>query len=45
MQLIFSDMNMPSTVTKSIFLAGPSPRNRHAWDWRKDAIKILQEIN
>lgn len=28
---------------KSIFLAGPTPRNKNAISWRKEACKILKE--
>lgn len=29
---------------KSIFLAGPSPRNKKVISWRKEAIEILKEL-
>jgi hypothetical protein len=29
---------------KSIFLAGPTPRNEKGYPWRKDALKILEEL-
>lgn len=30
---------------KSIFLAGPTPRNNKVISWRKEAIKYLEELN
>lgn len=44
MQIIFSDQPIPNTMTKSIFLAGPSPRNNTHYDWRKDAIGHLESV-
>ncbi|CAF3248576.1 unnamed protein product [Rotaria socialis] len=41
MQLVFADHPVPSVVTKSIFLAGPSPREANAIDWRHEAISCL----
>jgi hypothetical protein len=29
---------------KSIFLAGPTPRNERGYQWRNDAIKILEKL-
>lgn len=45
MRLIFSDEKLPSSVTKSIFLEGPSPRKAHIEDWRPDAIDVLKKLN
>lgn len=45
MQLYFSDQKLPKEVTKSIFLAGPSPRDFNTFDWRKTAIEILKKYN
>lgn len=46
MELIFSDSPMPTDVTKSIFLAGPSPRYKEGdiirREWRHDAIDELK---
>lgn len=32
-------------VKNSIFLAGPCPRGNDTWDWRDDAIKILEDLD
>lgn len=44
MQMYYSDSSTPVKVTKSLFLAGPSPRAKEAIDWRIEAVKILQDI-
>jgi len=41
MQLVFSDHPVPSVITKSIFLAGPSPRRKDIIDWRHEALSYL----
>ena len=41
MHLVFSDDAFPSRVVKSIFLAGPSPRNLQETDWRHEALAVL----
>lgn len=44
MELVFSDDMLPQQVIKSIFLAGPSPRTDDVYDWRNDALEILNEL-
>lgn len=44
MKLVFSDHKVPKNITKSIFLAGPSPREKDVSDWRHDAVKYLESI-
>lgn len=43
--IIFSDETMPKEITKSIFLAGPSPRASDVYDWRHTALDILNFNN
>jgi len=45
MDLVYYDDEMPDTLTKSIFLAGPSlrPGQDDLESWRKDAIQILED--
>lgn len=44
MDIIYTGEEMPETITKSLFLAGPTPRNRDEVEsWRGDAIQILQD--
>lgn len=42
MKLVFSDQYLPDSVTKSIFLAGPSPRDNTVLDWRVAACQYLK---
>ena len=44
MQLVFSDHPVPSIVTKSIFLEGPSPRDKNIVDWRHEALSYLGSL-
>jgi 8-oxo-dGTP pyrophosphatase MutT (NUDIX family) len=44
MKIIFSDEQLPDTITKTLFLAGPSIRDYKETDWRKNAISILEEL-
>ena len=44
MKLVFSDKPLPTSVTSSIFLAGPSPRRKEIKDWRPDAVKHLKKL-
>ncbi len=44
MELVYSPEIPSSSFTKSIFLAGPSPRHPSHLNWRIEAIKILEEI-
>lgn len=44
MNLIFSDHSIPKSIVKSIFLAGPSPRELGVVDWRHNAIEILEKL-
>ena len=43
MDLVYAYEEMPETITKSIFLAGPTPRDPDTESWRHDAIKILED--
>lgn len=45
MELIFADDKFPTTIIKSIFLAGPSPRDKETLDWRVEALEILKSLN
>lgn len=45
MKLIFADSDTPQTIIQSIFLAGPSPRDKKAVEWRHDAVSYLESIN
>lgn len=44
MKVVYIGDEAPETVTKSIFLAGPTPRNKEEVEsWRPDALKILED--
>lgn len=44
MEVVYTGEEMPEVITKSIFLAGPTPRNNKEQDsWRPDALKILED--
>lgn len=45
MQLVFSDQPMPTSIVKSMFLAGPSPRSLDEDDWRHAAVVELARLN
>ncbi len=45
MQIVFSDQPLPTKFKKSLFLAGPSPRNHFQTNWRKQAVTILESLN
>lgn len=44
MKLIFADEALPTTLTRSLFLAGPSPRDKDTLDWRIEALEVLQTL-
>lgn len=44
MHVVYTGDEAPEKFTKSIFLAGPTPRNKEEVDsWRPDALKILED--
>lgn len=44
MKIVYAGEEMPQSFSKSLFLAGPTPRNRDEVEsWRPDAIKILED--
>jgi 8-oxo-dGTP pyrophosphatase MutT (NUDIX family) len=44
MEVVYTGEDMPTQFTKSIFLAGPTPRNqKESESWRPDALKILED--
>lgn len=44
MNIIYAREALPKYVVKSIFLAGPSPRDKNAISWRLEALKILSDL-
>lgn len=44
MEVVYAGEEMPEKITKSIFLAGPTPRNKEEQEsWRPDALSILED--
>jgi len=44
MQVIYAREQFPTSVTRSIFLAGPSPRKGEVASWRPVALALLEEM-
>lgn len=44
MNVVYALEAPPESYTKSLFLAGPSPRRRDDLDWRPDALAILERL-
>ena len=44
MKIVYTLEEIPVFHSDSIFLAGPTPRDRETQSWRPEAIKILKEI-
>jgi len=44
MDIIYTGEEMPQSFTKSIFLAGPTSRNKEVPSWRPDALKLLEDM-
>lgn len=44
MQVVYVPNKAPATYAKSIFLAGPSPRDPAQPNWRPEAIALLEEM-
>lgn len=44
MEIVYTGEEMPEKITKSIFLAGPTPRNKEEVEsWRPDALRLLED--
>lgn len=41
--IVFSDQKIPQKITKSVFLAGPSPRKKEVLDWRHEALSLFEK--
>lgn len=44
MKIVYSGEEAPRSYTKSIFLAGPTPRSPKVKSWRPEALKILKNL-
>ena len=43
MKIVYANQSLPSQWSKSIFLAGPTPRDPETPSWRPDALRALEE--
>jgi len=43
-QVVYARQPFPTTVTKTLFLAGPTPRKKGVEGWRKEALHILRQL-
>jgi hypothetical protein len=43
MQIVYAQSELPAQITKTIFLAGPTPRDPNAEGWRSEALAILND--
>ncbi len=44
MEIVYTTEEPPQTYSRSIFLAGPSPRQEGQPNWRPEAIRLLEEM-
>lgn len=44
MDVVYTGEEMPTKITKSIFLAGPTPRIDEVPSWRPDALRLLEDM-
>lgn len=44
MKIIYSQQPIPTRITKSIFLAGCTPRDKETPSWRKGALTFLEKL-
>ena len=42
--IIYAGEDLPKNITKSIFLAGPTPRSKDNVSWRKEAIELFKKL-
>jgi len=45
MQVVYAQDKQPDQFSKSIFLAGPTPRSPNVQSWRPEALEILKSLN
>lgn len=44
MDVVYTGEETPTKITKSIFLAGPTPRVEEVPSWRPDALRLLEDM-
>src|SRR3989338_7360146 len=45
MHIVYAPEEPPSSWTKSLFLAGPTPRDKSVPSWRPEALRLLEEAS
>jgi 8-oxo-dGTP pyrophosphatase MutT (NUDIX family)/nucleoside 2-deoxyribosyltransferase len=45
MKVVYANQPLPESWSKSIFLAGPTPRSSDVTSWRGEALSLLQELD
>lgn len=45
MKIVYAQSDLPESFSKSIFLAGPTPRSEGIQSWRHEALAILEALN
>jgi ADP-ribose pyrophosphatase YjhB (NUDIX family) len=45
LEIVYNRQTPSISFSKSIFLAGPTPRNKNVKSWREEAIEILKNLN
>lgn len=43
MKVVYALEDLPEVINKSLFLAGPTPRDNDGNPWRQEALKLLEE--
>ncbi|MBI4449485.1 NUDIX domain-containing protein [Candidatus Uhrbacteria bacterium] len=44
MRVVYARQPFPTSFTKSIFLAGPTPRTPDVTSWRREALRVLEDL-
>jgi len=45
MQIVYAKQEPPASFRRSLFLAGPTPRDENVASWRPQALELLQAMN
>jgi 8-oxo-dGTP pyrophosphatase MutT (NUDIX family) len=45
MEIVYAKEPLPTRMTRSLFLAGPTPRSDDVKGWRENALDVLQKMN
>jgi hypothetical protein len=43
--VVYAQQKIPDTIHKSIFIAGPSPRDKRELSFRPQCVEILKKLN